>query len=494
MMNAFFVRSLGFFIASYDLMIMNVVNILLSEQYGSSVYTSSMKSAVSAAALIGAGVGQMLFGVLGDTFGRRPNMIASCVLLIVGSAFCACAYGGSPQGTLWVLVAARGLLGIGVGGEYPLSASATAEDSPTTEIRSHRVALNFALQGVGSQTASLLGMVLIWALANEDKGKNDPTRLEIVWRLLLGVGMLPACFLLYYRLRAKETVPFKAAQKRRIEAERCGLKGSASLGFVLKNYYSALLGTAGTWFLFDIAFYAQNMFSATLLTVIGVSDTTSLRVASTENAFVALLALPGYYVAVFFINTLGRRRIQMQGFAFMTVLFLCLATLWDDLGNNAVAFILLYGLALFFANFGPNMSTFVLPTEMYPTPIRCTCFGFSAACGKAGAAIGSLGFGIWASDEGFGYASAFFVFAGITLLAMPLTWFFLQDSELTVAEIDDEFFELLNDDDDASSLGPSAMEDFTFGVTPNGVSGRFVAMLANQKTSGPQRRAVAPYF
>ncbi|KAG7380680.1 hypothetical protein PHYPSEUDO_006945 [Phytophthora pseudosyringae] len=73
----------------------------------------------------------------------------------------------------------------------------------------------------------------------------------------------------------------------------------------------------------------------------------------------------------------------LQGFFFMGVLCLILATFWDDLQDQSVLFIILYGLTLFFSNFGPN-------TEMYPTPIRSTCHEISAACGRAGAAIGSF--------------------------------------------------------------------------------------------------------
>ena len=43
---------------------------------------------------------------------------------------------------------------------------------------------------------------------------------------------------------------------------------------------------------------------------------------------------------------------------------------------------------LFFCNFGPNTTTFVIPTESFPTAIRSTCHGVSAAAGKIGAAVG----------------------------------------------------------------------------------------------------------
>ncbi|GLE10285.1 hypothetical protein PINS_up022386 [Pythium insidiosum] len=219
--------------------------------------------------------------------------------------------------------------------------------------------------------------------------------------------------------------------------------------FILRNYGWGLLGTAGTWFLFDIVFYAQNLFSASILSVIGVEHA-PLRVVTAENAFIALMALPGYYVAVYFINRMGRKLIQLQGFVFMTVLFLALGIWWDDLKKHAVLFIIIYGLALFFSNFGPNTSTFVMPTEMFPTPIRSTCHGFSAACGKAGAAIGSFGFSIWVENESFGYSGAFFTFAAITAVSIPLTYFCMWDNEQGFDEMDDEFYRKLHAEDDVT--------------------------------------------
>lgn len=43
-------------------------------------------------------------------------------------------------------------------------------------------------------------------------------------------------------------------------------------------------------------------------------------------------------------------------------------------------------------DFGPNTTTFIIPAEIYPTDVRATCHGISAAFGKAGAAVGAAGF------------------------------------------------------------------------------------------------------
>jgi PHS family inorganic phosphate transporter-like MFS transporter len=52
----------------------------------------------------------------------------------------------------------------------------------------------------------------------------------------------------------------------------------------------------------------------------------------------------------------------------------------------------LYAFTFFFANFGPNSTTFILPAEIFPARLRSTCHGISAASGKAGAIIGAFGF------------------------------------------------------------------------------------------------------
>ncbi|KAF3575607.1 hypothetical protein DY000_02035385 [Brassica cretica] len=53
---------------------------------------------------------------------------------------------------------------------------------------------------------------------------------------------------------------------------------------------------------------------------------------------------------------------------------------------------LTYSLTFFFANFGPNATTFIVPAEIFPARFRSTCHGISAASGKVGAIVGAFGF------------------------------------------------------------------------------------------------------
>lgn len=95
---------------------------------------------------------------------------------------------------------------------------------------------------------------------------------------------------------------------------------------------------------------------------------------------------------MFFIEKLGRYKIQLIGFFMMSVFMFIIGVKYDYLRNeNSHMFALLYGLTFFFANFGPNSTTFVLPAELFPTRVRSTCHALSAAAGKAGAMVGAFG-------------------------------------------------------------------------------------------------------
>ena len=76
----------------------------------------------------------------------------------------------------------------------------------------------------------------------------------------------------------------------------------------------------------------------------------------------------------------------------MSVFMLLMGIMYDDLKNKyTTLFALFYALTFFFANFGPNSTTFVLPAELFPTRVRSTCHAISAASGKAGAIVAAFG-------------------------------------------------------------------------------------------------------
>jgi len=85
----------------------------------------------------------------------------------------------------------------------------------------------------------------------------------------------------------------------------------------------------------------------------------------------------------------GRKSIQMFGFFMMALMFLIIG-LVPSVVKHAWPFLILYGISYFFTEFGPNMTTFIYPAELFPTDVRTTAHGISAGAGKMGAFAGAF--------------------------------------------------------------------------------------------------------
>jgi MFS transporter, PHS family, inorganic phosphate transporter len=138
-----------------------------------------------------------------------------------------------------------------------------------------------------------------------------------------------------------------------------------------------------------------------------------------------------------------------MGFFMMTVFMLGLAVPyhhWTTAGNHT-GFVVMYGFTFFFANFGPNSTTFIVPAEIFPARLRSTCHGISAAAGKAGAIVGAFGFLYAAQDPhkpedgykpGIGIRNALFVLAGTNFLGILMTLLVPESKGLSLEEISKE--------------------------------------------------------
>jgi PHS family inorganic phosphate transporter-like MFS transporter len=165
-----------------------------------------------------------------------------------------------------------------------------------------------------------------------------------------------------------------------------------------------LFGTCSTWFLLDVAYYCNNLYTPEILKAMGwassvaAADTAangtsifnSVFSQASGSCFVILIGLlPGYIFTIALVEKMGRKTIQYMGFTMMTILLVVIAAAWYPLRTHAVwGMVAIYALTFFFANFGPNTTTFIIPGEAFPTHVRSTCHGISAAWGKAGAILG----------------------------------------------------------------------------------------------------------
>lgn len=192
-----------------------------------------------------------------------------------------------------------------------------------------------------------------------------------------------------------------------------------------------LLGTAGTWFLFDVLFYGNTLFEPVVMeTAFGGGSNDVLKKAATDSLILACIALPGYILSAFVMGrrvcyvTQTPRFVQMQGFVAMSLLYSIVGAYWSYLKRTPWLLVILYGSTFFFANYGPNTTTFALPSLVYSPDCRSTLNGISAAFGKAGALLGATMFE--PVSEKLGDDKVMLICAGVSVLAFAMTRFFVR--------------------------------------------------------------------
>jgi PHS family inorganic phosphate transporter-like MFS transporter len=87
---------------------------------------------------------------------------------------------------------------------------------------------------------------------------------------------------------------------------------------------------------------------------------------------------------------MGRKSMQIMGFSMIATVYLIAALMLRNSIIIPMAILALYGIAQFFTNVGPNVTTFIMPTEVFPTRYRTTGHGIAAGSGKLGAALATF--------------------------------------------------------------------------------------------------------
>ncbi|KAJ9154170.1 hypothetical protein P3X46_027533 [Hevea brasiliensis] len=438
--TAIVIAGMGFFTDAYDLFCISIVTKLLGRIYYTDIHKEkpgtlppNVAAAVNGVALCGTLAGQLFFGWLGDKLGRKKVYGITLILMVVCSIASGLSFGRTAEGTIATLCFFRFWLGFGIGGDYPLSATIMSEYA-NKKTRGAFIAAVFAMQGFGILAGGIVGLVVSSAFDHRFKappysvnrsGSLVP-QADYIWRMILMFGALPAALTYYWRMKMPETARYTALVAKNakqaaadmskvlhvdLEAEeekvgRLAAKQSNSFGLFSKEFAKRhglhLLGTTTTWFLLDIAFYSQNLFQKDIFTAINwipkAQEMNAVhevyRIARAQTLIALCSTVPGYWFTVLFIDHMGRFAIQLMGFFFMTVFMFALAIPYHHwtLKPNRIGFVIMYSLTFFFANFGPNATTFVVPAEIFPARLRSTCHGISAAAGKAGAIVGAFGF------------------------------------------------------------------------------------------------------
>jgi len=447
--KALLTSGMGFFTDAYDLFIIGVALAILKPLW----HLNSLEvSLLGSTSLIAAAFGSLIFGRLADHVGRRAIYGHTLIILAIGAIASALA-----PNILWLLIF-RFILGLGIGGDYPLSATLMSEYANRRD-RGKLITMVFSMQGLGLIVGPLVAIILLAAGINHD----------LTWRIMLALGAVPALGTFYLRRQIAETPRFALAMQgdvagaaRTVDMVKNGHNGKSAATanvqnlstpkngaapsksgpakswlylLLTKRYLPWIIGTAGAWFLLDIAYYGTTISSPLVLGALNPKADLITNMFYTLIIFV-VAALPGYILAAFTIDRLGRKRIQWVGFGVMALAYGSLAV-FPTLSTITLPFLLIYGLSYFFTEFGPNVTTFVYPAEIFPVMVRTTAHGIAAALGKVGAFIGAFAFPYLLSTFHLPGAMAFA--AIVSIAGLVLTVLILPEpNQRSLEEISDE--------------------------------------------------------
>merc|ERR1711966_309743 len=104
--------------------------------------------------------------------------------------------------------------------------------------------------------------------------------------MAVALGALPAIVAFYFRITMNETESFAAEQS----------EPTLSTSQAVSQNSMLLLGTAGAWFILDVTFYGNSLFSGDVTQAIGAAD--SPKDQAIANFYINLLAMPGYILSI----------------------------------------------------------------------------------------------------------------------------------------------------------------------------------------------------
>ncbi|KAM5445765.1 hypothetical protein MaudCBS49596_007221 [Microsporum audouinii] len=216
-----FVAGIGFFTDGYDIFAVGMIIPMLAHVYWQGTMPTHIETGMRVATLVGTIIGQFIFGVLADLYGRR-KMYGFELLVVtistIGVAMAADGASGSMSIVAWLIVW-RFIMGVGIGGDYPLSAVITSEFAPTRS-RGRMISTVFYMQPCGYLAATLVALIAIVAHRGSIP-HTIPTRIEdivscmddescrramdSVWRWVIGIGAVPSAIAIFFRFSIPES-------------------------------------------------------------------------------------------------------------------------------------------------------------------------------------------------------------------------------------------------------------------------------------------------
>ncbi|KAG0650541.1 Glycerophosphodiester transporter GIT1 [Hyphodiscus hymeniophilus] len=415
--------------------IMTMANVLLKKEYPKE-YTATVSTRVSNSLLVGEIFGQIGIGLVCDYLGRKWAIVSTTMMIVIGGILATASNGITINGMFWMMTVARGIIGFGVGGEYPAS-SASASEAANEHALNQRGPVFILVTNLPLSFGTPLAVSVFLIVFSACKQGHYST----VWRVCFGIGCLLPLSVFYFRLKMLNSTLYR----------RGAIKKSVPYGLVLRYYWKSLIGTCGAWFLYaisssnstsiqtDFVTFPNGVFSGTIIASVVPSTSKDVILKTGEwSLLLGALALPGVFLGAFLCDRLGRKQTMMLGFSGYLIFGLIIGCAYDKITKIVPLFVVFYGLMQSSGNLGPGDMLGLISSESYATAVRGTCYGISAAIGKTGAAVGTQAF--TPIQLHLGKRWTFIIAAVCGVVGIAVTYFFVED--LTGADLrvrDDEF-------------------------------------------------------
>ncbi|MEB3370927.1 MFS transporter [Saccharopolyspora mangrovi] len=385
----FLIGGLGYMFDAWDVALNGFLTPLVGTDFGLS---PGQKGLVATANLIGMAVGAVAWGTVADRIGRKK---AFSITLLVFALFSAL---GALSPNLGVFLVLRFLAGIGLGGCIPVDYAIVSEFSP----RRQRGRVLSAMDGwwpIGTTLAGLSATLLVAVPGN--------------WRWMLVLMILPAVLLFWVRRGVPESPLYLVRKGREAEARAViddmvrrtgatpepyeipkpvaedarGRAVTAAFDQLRRVWAESPRITAVAWSLFVsvmLVYYAALSWMPSILKAEGFGEVAAFTSTTLMNA----VGIVGVLIAVLVVDKVGRKRVIAVAGPLAAAALVAFSLL---LGSPSAAVVAIGAFGLFALVVIPVMYAYV--SELYPTELRASGFGWASSASRAVTGFAPLLFG-----------------------------------------------------------------------------------------------------
>jgi sugar porter (SP) family MFS transporter len=408
------ITALGGLLFGYDTGVISGALLFIGKDFPG--LTSFDKELLTSILLIGAAIGALAAGRIADRVGRRPTVLGTAALFVVGVMLAAFApsYG--------VLVGARVVIGLAVGSASMVVPLYIGEVVPP-RIRGALVSFN----QLAITTGILASYLVDYGLASRQN-----------WRLMFGLAAIPAILMFAGMLFQHESPHWLVAQGREadaravlrrvrdegdIEAEIAEVRDLSARHAGVRELLNPavrhvmIIGVALAVFQQITGINTIIYYAPTLLSSAGLGNSAALLANVVNGAVNVLMTI----VAIRLLDRTGRRPLLLGGTAGMVVGMLLVALTFAVGGSQlhgGAAYIAIAGLLLYTGSFAIGLGPvfWLLISEIYPVKIRGQAMSVATMANWGANFVVTVSF--LTLLGAIGNAGTFFLFAALSVLAL----------------------------------------------------------------------------